>query len=44
MSQPRIEMNRDNFAERADSWPWAGSLNDEDTNTASLNADLYTPV
>jgi len=42
MSQPRIEMKRDDFAE----WQilaLGGSLNDEDTNTASPNADLYDP-
>jgi hypothetical protein len=42
MSQPRIEMNA-TILPSGQILALGGSLNDEDTNTASLNADLYTP-
>jgi hypothetical protein len=41
MSQPRIEMNA-TILPSGQILALGGSLNDEDTNTASLNADLYT--
>src|SRR5690242_8125486 len=43
MSQSRIEMNA-TILPSGQILALGGSLNDEDTNTASLNADLYTPV
>ena len=42
MSQPRIEMNA-TILPSGKILALGGSLNDEDTNTASLNADLYDP-
>jgi hypothetical protein len=43
MSQPRIEMNA-TILPSGKVLAVGGSTNDEDTNTASLNADLYDPV
>ena len=43
MSQPRIEMNA-TILPSGQILALGGSLNDEDTNTTSLNADLYDPV
>src|SRR5207302_2358749 len=43
MSQPRIEMNA-TILPNGKVLAVGGSLNDEDTSTASLNADLYDPV
>jgi Domain of unknown function (DUF1929)/Legume lectin domain/PKD domain/Glyoxal oxidase N-terminus/Quinohemoprotein amine dehydrogenase, alpha subunit domain III len=43
MSAPRIEMNA-TILPNGRVLTVGGSLNDEDTNTASLNADLYDPV
>ena len=43
MSQPRIEMNA-TILPSGQILALGGSLNDEDTTTASLNADLYDPV
>jgi hypothetical protein len=43
MSQPRIEMNAV-VLPNGKVLAVGGSLNDEDTSTASLNADLYDPV
>jgi Galactose oxidase-like, Early set domain len=43
MSQARIEMNAV-ILPNGKILALGGSLNDEDTNTASLNADLYDPV
>ena len=43
MSQPRIEMNA-TILPNGKVIALGGSLNDEDTGTASLNADLYDPV
>jgi len=43
MSQPRIEMNA-TLLPSGQVLAIGGSLNDEDTATASLNADLYNPV
>jgi len=43
MSQPRIEMNATILAD-GKVLATGGSLNDEDTTTASLNADLYDPA
>jgi hypothetical protein len=43
MSQARIEMNAV-ILPNGKVLALGGSLNDEDTNTASLNADLYDPV
>jgi hypothetical protein len=43
MSQPRIEMNA-TILPSGQILALGGSLNDEDTVTASLNADLYDPV
>ncbi len=43
MSQARIEMNAV-ILPNGKVLAVGGSLNDEDTNTASLNADLYDPV
>jgi hypothetical protein len=42
MSQPRIEMNA-TMLPNGKIIALGGSLNDEDTGTASLNADLYDP-
>jgi hypothetical protein len=42
MSQPRIEMNA-TILPNGQVLALGGSLNDEDTTTASLNADLYDP-
>jgi len=42
MSQPRIEMNA-TILPNGKILAVGGSLNDEDTTTASLNADLYDP-
>jgi hypothetical protein len=42
MSQPRIEMNA-TMLPNGKVLAVGGSLNDEDTTTASLNADLYDP-
>jgi hypothetical protein len=42
MSQPRIEMDA-TLLPSGQVLALGGSLNDEDTSTASLNADLYTP-
>jgi hypothetical protein len=42
MSQPRIEMNA-TILPNGQVVALGGSLNDEDTSTASLNADLYDP-
>jgi len=42
MSQPRIEMDA-TILPNGQVLALGGSLNDEDTNTASLNADLYNP-
>ena len=42
MSQPRVEMNA-TILPSGQVLALGGSLNDEDTTTASLNADLYTP-
>ena len=42
MSQPRIEMDA-TILPNGQVLALGGSLNDEDTNTASLKADLYTP-
>lgn len=42
MSQPRIEMNA-TILPNGRVLALGGSLNDEDTTTASLNADLYDP-
>jgi galactose oxidase-like protein/PKD domain-containing protein len=43
MSQPRTEMNA-TILPNGKVIALGGSLNDEDTSTASLNADLYDPV
>jgi hypothetical protein len=43
MSQPGIEMNA-TILPNGKVLALGGSLNDEDTNTASLNADLYDPA
>jgi galactose oxidase-like protein/PKD domain-containing protein len=43
MSQPRIEMNA-TILPNGRIIALGGSLNDEDTGTASLNADLYDPA
>ena len=43
MSQPRIEMNAV-MLPTGKVLALGGSYNDEDTTTASLNADLYDPV
>jgi hypothetical protein len=43
MSQPRIEMDA-TILPSGKVLALGGSLNDEDTSTASLNADLYDPV
>jgi galactose oxidase-like protein/PKD domain-containing protein len=43
MSQPRIEMNT-TILPNGKVIALGGSLNDEDTKTASLNADLYDPA
>jgi hypothetical protein len=43
MSQPRIEMNA-TMLPNGKVLALGGSLNDEDTGTASLNADLYDPA
>jgi hypothetical protein len=43
MSQPRIEMNA-TILPNGKVIAVGGSLNDEDTGTASLNADLYDPA
>jgi hypothetical protein len=43
MSQPRIEMSATMLAD-GKVLATGGSLNDEDTTTASLNADLYDPA
>jgi hypothetical protein len=43
MSQPRIEMNS-TILPNGKIIALGGSLNDEDTGTASLNADLYDPA
>ena len=43
MSAPRIEMNA-TILPNGNILTVGGSLNDEDANTASLNADLYDPV
>jgi hypothetical protein len=43
MSQPRIEMNG-TILPNGKILALGGSLNDEDTGTASLNADLYDPA
>jgi hypothetical protein len=43
MSQPRIEMNA-TLLPNGKVLTLGGSLNDEDTATASLNADLYDPT
>src|SRR5262249_6544624 len=43
MSQPRIEMNA-TILPNGKVLATGGSLNDEDTTTASLNADLYDPA
>lgn len=43
MSQPRIEMNAV-LLPNGEVLAVGGSLNDEDTTTASLNADLYNPA
>ena len=43
MSQPRIEMNA-TILPSGKIIALGGSTNDEDTNTASLNADLYDPA
>src|SRR6266850_781189 len=43
MSQPRIEMNA-TILPNGKVIALGGSLNDEDTGTASLNADLYDPA
>jgi len=43
MSAPRIEMNA-TILPNGKVLTVGGSLNDEDVNTASLNADLYDPV
>ena len=43
MSQPRIEMSATILAD-GKVLATGGSLNDEDTTTASLNADLYDPA
>ena len=43
MSQPRIEMNA-TLLPNGKVLAMGGSLNDEDTTTASLNADLYDPA
>jgi hypothetical protein len=43
MSQPRIEMNA-TILPNGKILAVGGSLNDEDTTTASLNADLYDPA
>jgi hypothetical protein len=43
MSQPRIEMNA-TILPNGKIIALGGSLNDEDTGTASLNADLYDPA
>jgi len=43
MSQPRIEMNA-TLLPNGKILALGGSLNDEDTTTASLNADLYDPA
>jgi hypothetical protein len=43
MSQPRIEMNG-TILPNGKVIALGGSLNDEDTTTASLNADLYDPA
>jgi len=43
MSQPRIEMNA-TILPNGKILALGGSLNDEDTGTASLNADLYVPA
>jgi len=43
MSEPRIEMNA-TILPNGNIIALGGSLNDEDTGTASLNADLYDPA
>ena len=43
MSQPRIEMNA-TMLPNGKILTVGGSLNDEDTTTASLQADLYDPA
>ncbi|HTB93375.1 MAG TPA: galactose oxidase-like domain-containing protein [Candidatus Sulfotelmatobacter sp.] len=43
MSEPRIEMNA-TILPSGQILALGGSLNDEDTSTASLNADLYDPA
>jgi hypothetical protein len=43
MSQPRIEMNA-TILPNGKVLALGGSMNDEDTGTASLNADLYDPA
>src|SRR4029077_14514081 len=43
MSQPRIEMNA-TILPSGKVLALGGSMNDEDTGTASLNADLYDPA
>src|SRR6202171_5931933 len=43
MSQPRIEMNA-TILPNGKIIALGGSLNDEDTTTASLNTDLYDPI
>ena len=43
MSQPRVEMNA-TILPNGKVLALGGSLNDEDTTTASLNADLYDPA
>ena len=43
MSEPRIEMNA-TLLPNGDVLALGGSLNDEDTTTASYNADLYNPT
>ena len=43
MSEPRIEMNA-TLLPNGDVLALGGSLNDEDTTTASYNADLYNPA
>jgi hypothetical protein len=43
MSEPRIEMNA-TILPNGQVLTVGGSLNDEDTSTASLNADLYDPA
>ena len=43
MSAPRIEMNATHSCPVERFWRWEARLNDEDSATAAMNADLYDP-